>query len=217
MIACDLHGLQMHKEHLVMTTAIQATAQPCDPSITFADVLRAVATAEGLTDGVRSNLRCAVERCAVLCSQQGVHAVLSVQAIAKILRKLTPAKLGFANPNSFAAFQSNLRRALRLAGVTVMPGRHQVPLTGDWAALKERASACAPFLWPAMSRFVHYLSARGIGPDRAGEEVFARFGIDLLTTCLGSKADKVVRNTARAWKQAQAEIPGWPHGTCQRL
>src|SRR5690349_9145387 len=115
------------------------------PSITFAHVLQAVAEAEGLSDGVRGNMRSAVERCAALCSQQGIHAAVSVQLIARKLERLTPAKMGFANPNSFSAFQSNLRRALRLAGITVMPGSHRTPLKGTWVQLKERAHVTDPY------------------------------------------------------------------------
>jgi integrase len=182
-----------------------------NPPITFADVLRAVEADPDLTRGVRGNMKAAVLRCSQMVGQHGLAAALDMQLIANRLGKATPAKLGFANPNSLAAFRSNLRRALRLAGVTVMPGRHQTPLSAVWSDLAARARGQDdPFLWTAMSRFVHYLSVAAIGPDDVDDGVFAQFGIDLRTTGLNSKTDKIVRNTARAWNRARQTIPGWP-------
>jgi hypothetical protein len=197
-----------------MSAPINPETQKAAPIITFADVVRAVEAAPDLTKGVRANMRTAVVRCAGLVGHHGLHAAVDVQLIARWLEKVTPAKLGFANPGSLATFQSNLRRALRLAGITVMPGKHQEPLRPDWSDLAKRADAQGDgFLWPAMSRFVHYLSARCVDPSDINESVFARFAEDLRRTCLGSKADQVVRNTARAWKRAQQVIPGWPKAT----
>lgn len=181
------------------------------PETTFADVLRAVEEAPELTPGVRGNMRSSVIRCAQLVGSHRLAGVVDVQLIAKRLERITPAKLGFKSPGSLAAFQSNLRRALRLAGITVMPGRHRNPLQPGWAKLASLAQAQEDgFLWPALSRFVHYLSCAGIAPAEVSQAHFIRFGHDLRTTCLGSKANQVVRNTARAWKRAQAIIPGWP-------
>ncbi len=193
---------------------INPETQEAAPIITFADVVRAVEAAPDLTKGVRANMRTAVIRCANLVGHQGLHAAVDVQLITRKLEKVTPAKLGFAHPGSLAAFQSNLRRALRLAGIRVMPGRHQEPLRPPWSDFADRARAQDDgFLWPAISRFVHYLSARGVDPHDVDEHVFARFAEDLRRTCLGSKVNQVVRNTARAWKKAQQVIPTWPEAT----
>jgi integrase len=197
-----------------MSAPSKTNTQEAAPIITFADVVRAVEAAPDLTKGVRANMRTAAVRCAGLVGHHGLHAAVDVQLIARKLEKVTPAKLGFTNPGSLAAFQSNLRRALRLAGITVMPGRHQEPLGPPWSDLADRARAQGDgFLWPAMSRFMHYLSARCVDPNDANEHVFARFAEDLRRTCLGSKANQVIRDTARAWKKAQQVIPGWPEAT----
>jgi integrase len=197
-----------------MTAPSNPKTQEGKPVITFADVVRAVEAAPDLTRGVRANMRTAVARCAGLVGHHGLHAVVDVQLIARKLEKVTPAKFGFTNPGSLAAFQSNLRRALRLAGITVMPGRHQEPLRPPWSDLADRARAQDDgFLWPAISRFMHYLSSQCVDPNDVNEHVFARFAEDLRRTCLGSKVDQVVRNTARAWKKAQQVIPAWPEAT----
>lgn len=202
MIAFDFDCNRMIKETTTMSVVGPEANQPYVPQITFAEVLRAVDAAEGLTDGVRSNLHSAVERCAILCSNAGLHATVSVQSIAKMLEKQTAAKLGWKSASSLSAFQSNLRRALRIAGITVMPGRHQNPLEGDWVSLKERAILVDKYLWAALSRFVHYLSNRRIEHQQVDADAFARFEADVRQTCLKSKADQVLRNTARAWERA---------------
>ena len=211
MIAVDFDcNSVMIKETTTMSAVGPEANQPYVPQITFAQVLQAVDAAEGLTDGVRSNLRSAAERCAILCSNAGLHAIVCVQSIAKMLEKQTAAKLGWESASSLSAFQSNLRRALRLAGITVMPGRHRVPLKGDWRELKERAISVDKFLWAAVSRFVHYLSDKGIEHQNVNAEAFARFQEDVRQTCLKSKADQVLRNTARAWQRAAEFVTGWP-------
>ena len=58
-----------------------------------------------------------------------------ISEIGEKLDKLAPAQLGFKADNSLSAYKSNLRRALGLAGLTVMPGRHVTQLSAEWPAL----------------------------------------------------------------------------------
>ncbi len=93
------------------------------PALTFVDVIAAVERAPDLTSGVRANLRSAVERTADLFGVAGPAATVDVPSIARRLANITAAKLGFKSENSLAAFRSNLRRALRIAGVPIMAGK----------------------------------------------------------------------------------------------
>ncbi|MBX6745216.1 MAG: site-specific integrase [Acetobacteraceae bacterium] len=179
-----------------------------DLNLTFADVLRAVDAAIGLPDGSRDNLRNAVRRTASLLGAQGLHTPVNIPALRKRLEKVTAAKLGFQSEGSFASFRSNLNRALRLAGVQVMPGKSHAPLTYQWGILRERAEVAG--LWPALSRFAHWCSERGVAPEDVGTDHLRAFGELMRTTCLRSRADKAVPQVAKAWRKAQAEVSGWP-------
>jgi len=184
--------------------------QPC---VTFADVLKAVDQATDLTLGVRQNMRAAVRRMAELMSAAGVLAPVDIPAITKRLEKLSPRRLGFTNRNSFSAWQSNLRRALRLAGLTITPAHCTAPLSAPW--LKFQAGIQAPDIRRNLSRFFHVASAQGWGPDEISDDHIGRYRDLLRATCIKSRRDKTVRNTIRAWNRAVTTVPGWPQKPLQ--
>jgi hypothetical protein len=174
----------------------------------FADVLRAVDDAPNLTKRVRQNMRSAVIKTAELMSPLGLSGLVDIPAIGKNLGKLAPAQLGYRHPGSMAACKSNFRRALRLAGVAVMPGRHVVPLSAEWTALTNRVSDRSIRI--PLSRFSHVASEQGWEPNDIGPGHLERFARLVGETCLGSKTSKLVRMTVAAWERARATVPGWP-------
>ena len=99
-----------------LTTAQRIVPTPDQPLIRFIDVLKAVDDAANLTKRVRQNLRTAVTHTAKLMSPLGLHGPVRVPEIGSKLDKLAPAQLGFKADGSMAAYKSNLRRALKLAG-----------------------------------------------------------------------------------------------------
>ena len=195
-----------------------ARSEPEQPKLRFADVLKAVDGAAGLTVRVRQNMRTAVTRTATLMSPLGLHGPVEVQSIGKKLDKLAPAQLGFQTDASLASYKSNLRRALSLAGLTIMPGRHVTPLSLQWRELLDRVPDSVTgdgeprtnSIRIRLSRFAHVASERDWAPEAVGPHHLDRFGELLCETCLGSKCTRVVRETAAAWAEAQSKIPGWP-------
>jgi integrase len=196
------------------STALSATGKLVvnenQPILLFKDVLHAVNSATNIKVGVQQNLRTAVTRTAYLMSPLGLDGPVSIPDITTKLGKLAPAQLGFKCDSSKAAYMSNLRRALRLAGVTVMPGRHVTVLSPEWQALFSQATDMPTRI--GLSRFVHVASEEGWQPKEIGQKHLDRFRHLLGETCMGSKCAKVVRNTVRAWTGAQKAIPDWPTG-----
>jgi len=178
------------------------------PNCTFGEVLAIVSGIEGLTPGVRQNLQGAVIRCANLMSSASLRAAVDIPSIAKRLEKLSPARLGFKNRGSLAAFKSHLRRALRLAGYTITPARHSTPLSPTWSALQKQIDNLS--IRRQLSRFMHVASEQGWLPSAINDTHISRFRQLLSSTCLKSKVDKTVRNTFKAWNVAVATIQGWP-------
>jgi integrase len=194
-----------------------AVSEPDQPDIRFVDVLKAVNDEPNLTPRVRQNLRTAVTRTAHLMSPLGLQCTVNVQAIGKKLDKLAPAQLGFKTGNALAAYKSNLRRALRLAGVTVMPGRHVTPLSAPWQALLDSIPEIVTDdglkenpIKIHLTRFAHVASERGWAPDAVDTGNLKQFGTLLAETCLNSKFTRVARETAAAWAEARTKIKGWP-------
>ncbi|EKM99099.1 tyrosine-type recombinase/integrase [Acidocella sp. MX-AZ02] len=191
-----------------ITPAIDAPVLNPSPATRFSDVLIAVQNAPGLTPKVRENLRGAVTKAASLVSAQGLHGPVDIEKLRRKFERLTPALLGMKTDNAMAAFKSNLRRALRLAGHDIMPGRHVTPLSPDWTALMAKLGG-APIAIK-LSRFAHVASAKGWAPDEITQAHLTRFGAILRETNLGSKADKLVRGTVAAWAHGRRHCPDWP-------
>lgn len=70
--------------------------------------------------------------------------------------------------------------------------------------------AIDPYLCPPLSRFLHYASEQGRGVNQIDAQAFEQFGQAVRRTSLNSKAEKTIRNSAKAWKRAQQTIAGWP-------
>lgn len=183
-------------------------AQDAAPPLTFADVLRAIDQEPDLPHGSRQNLRHAVERAASLYGALVLSVPIDIPLLRRRLEKVTAAKLGFQSQGSLASFKSNLNRALRLAGVSVMPGKSRSPLAGGWVPLRERAQAAG--LWPALSRFGHWCSQQGREPSAVTPEDLRAFGALMRASCLRGRADKAVPQVAKAWQKAQACVSNWP-------
>lgn len=205
----------MRGEHQTTGGAISGRATPhrigdTQAAITYSDAIAATERSEGLTRGVRQNIIAALRRTASWHGAQGVHAVIDVAVLSRKLDKITAAKLGFVSQASLAAFRSNLRRGLRLAGLRVMPGSHRTPPEGEWGALTDRLKSIDPFLHAALSRFVHIASQQGWQASEVGPGHFERFSVLLETECVKSKVKSTLRKTRSAWDRARTLVPGWP-------
>ena len=204
-------------ERSALDKALVVKQEPVQPDVLFADVLKAVDDAPNLTHRVRQNLRTAVTRTAQLLSPLRLNGPVKVQAISKKLYKLAPAQLGFATDGALSAYKSNLRRALRLAGVAVMPGRFVTPLSAPWRTLLDSIPEIMTEedllenpIRIRLSRFAHVASELGWSPDAVGPAHLEQFKILLSETCLVSKFTRGARETAAAWAEARTEIAGWP-------
>lgn len=174
----------------------------------FADVLLAVEQAPDLKPKIRENLRGAVTKAAQLVSAQGLHGPVDIEKLRLKFERLTPALLGMKTDNALAAFKSNLRRALRLAGHDIMPGRHVTPLSPEWSKLVAMLNGKPIAI--KLSRFAHVASEQGWKPEEITQAHLLRFGALLRETNLTSKVDKLVRGTVAAWAYGRRHYPDWP-------
>lgn len=175
----------------------------------FSDVLIAVEQATHLALGTRRNLRSAVTRTADLVSAQGLRGPVNIQRLQAEFERLTPAMLNLSSDNGLAAFKSNLRRALRLAGHDVMPGRHVTSLSPAWACLMAKFGTDRMAI--KLSRFAHVASTQGWEPDDISPTHLERFHNILKLTNLGAKTRNVLRGTITAWDHGRCHFEGWPN------
>jgi len=191
---------------LAATTPFDA-ALPAKPAC-FADVLSAVEAATDVSPKVRDNMRSAVNKIANLVSTQGLSGPVVIADIDKMLAHQTAAMLGMKTANALAGMKSNFRRALRLAGFDVMPGRHVTPLTPAWQRLM--ASFSGDRMAIKLSRFAHVASEHGWEPQDIGPGHLHQFRVLLSSTNIGSKTDRVLRDMAATWSFGVKSLPGWP-------
>ena len=191
------------------TAKIDEPDCPAQPVLSFDQVIAAVASTQGLTDGVRGNIVSALRRAGSLMpGAAGTTGIVNIPALGRRLEKVTPAKLGFKHAGSLSAFKSNLQRGLQLAAFTVMPGRHSSKLTAQWATLLQGIED--EKIRRSLSRLAHVASDHGWEPHDISDAHIDRFRHLVDETCLKSKAKKMIRSTVKAWNSAGQAVPDWP-------
>ncbi len=189
-------------------SATTAPAAFVQPHCTFGHVLTIVSSVEGLTPGVRQNLEGAVIRCAKLMSSAGLRAVVNVPSIAKRLEKLSPARLGFKNKGSLAAFKSHLRRALAARWLHDNPRPPYNPvvrgLDGPSSA-DQRSSPTAA----ALSLHARGFRAR-LAPVRDQRHACDAISATPVVNMPEKQSRQDSSKYGAAWNAAVATIKGWP-------
>lgn len=181
--------------------------KPTDGPLSLADVLQIIEASQELSDDQRAGLRSAVKRTADLVAGGNLHTPADPNALAVRLDLLTPAMAGLSK-GSFANLKSRLRKALKLAGIVEVPGRHVTGLTPAWQALMDSLSNGR--IRRGLSRFAHFASERDWEPSQISDRHLLEFKNSLETRALVSKPRKIARNTARWWNDAAKIVPTWP-------
>jgi integrase len=99
-------------------------------------------------------------------------------------------------------------RALRHAGVRVLPGRARAGLSPVWEGL----SSCLvdPEHRFDLSRALRFFSAEGREPEQVDSSAFAVFHDAMQSMSVHGKPWEIYRTACLAWNRAVAEVPSWP-------
>jgi integrase len=126
-------------------------------------------------------------------------------ALQRQLEKITAAMVGVSK-GRWRNARSYCRSALQLAGITHMPGRYDIPLSDEWAALLKGMGQGVRL---GLSRFGRYASLHGVLPSQVDDAVMDRFESDLAAGMI--KGPRRIRGTAcRVWNAAAAMDSSWP-------
>lgn len=131
------------------------------------------------------------------------------------LAELEPGRYGISHKR-LSNLRSNLKAALRCAGVIRAPTKPIERLSPAWAALWAQLKAhdeTGSWLRPALSPFFRYADAHDIAPGQVNRATFESYREHRLQTGLGKNPEKAIQKTRSAWNKAQREIPGWPDFT----
>ena len=131
-----------------------------DSTTTLADVLRRLEADGGIDPRRAGEMRSAISTvCRVLGADPSLVFAEPRQLRPK-LAKLTPATAG-VSAGRWSNAKSLTLKALKRVGLKSMAGRSREPLSAEWEAL--RALVPDRHFQSALSRFMSYCTARGIG------------------------------------------------------
>lgn len=176
-------------------------------TLTLAEVVRRLRLMPGLERGERDRLISAVNLAARALDLPADSVPAHSAFLGQHLAKVSPAALD-VTPAHLANSKSRLRKALRLAGVDVLPGRYMAPLSPAWTALRGRIAKRSTRL--GLSRLMHFSSAQGIEPDAVDDAFSERLRQALATEGLVKDPYRIWRDALTCWNRAVAEVPGWP-------
>jgi hypothetical protein len=125
--------------------------------------------------------------------------------LASRLKEVAPAAIGISHGR-----WNNVRALLRTALALVQPispGRHRNDLSPEWLALSNELGSRSDKI--ALSRALHFCSARGITPNAVTEGTFDEYRLHLDRSLL-KRPNETFALTVRAWRRAEEAIEGWP-------
>jgi hypothetical protein len=176
----------------------------CLSALNLADLLTTVAVSN-LPERKRQELSSAIRTTARALGRLPENVPADCRLLASRLKDVAPTAIGIS-PGRLANIRSLLRTSLALVQ-PISPGRHQNDLLPEWLALWNELTSKSDRI--ALSRVLRFCSARGIGPNAVTKETFDDYRFQLERSLLKRPAETFAM-TVRAWRRAQAAIPGWP-------
>jgi site-specific recombinase XerD len=111
-------------------------------------------------------------------------------------------------PQTFANWKSLLRRAFKVAGLSIQPGRNRGPLPDVW----EKVLAMIPDAWDRrrLGRFAHFAAQQGWRPEDITTEHMLRFLVMLANEALNGNERGGYLQACTTWNKLVGTVPGWP-------
>jgi integrase len=161
-----------------------------------------------LPTAARQDLRSAVRKVADVLGLPPGDVPANPGFLRQRLAKVGPAAHGISKPR-WANIRSLLLRALRLAGVTVLPNRYMAPLAPAWKELDDKLKHQRSIRL-GLSRFMHFASAQDVMPEQVDDGFGADYRRALDEEGVVADWPTLWRNTLGFWNRAVREIDGWP-------
>ena len=178
-----------------------------DTAPSMADILERLNAVGNLPDRVRDDLKSAIRSFCRLIGRHPEEVPAHPNYLRQHLKRIRPARFGISK-GRWSNIKSLLRRALRVCGCAVMPGRYTAPLTPDWEFLYQQLNNKT--LECGLTKFMHFCTAQGIEPDEVQAESFELFKDALEQEGLIKDPRSVHQHACRCWNKAVDIVEGWP-------
>ena len=149
----------------------------------------------------------AVNRVLKMGGVWGSTFVFTVDSLRCLIASIKPAAHG-VSAKSFANIQSNLRAALREAGIVAAAGGYRTKRDPHWSQLLQTVSEDKALL--GLRRFINYCAEHSILPNTVNDDTMFGFHAWLQTRTIEPRPDKVARTIPRLWNRASERVAGWP-------
>ena len=185
-----------------------------DPKLaTFAGLIARVGADPTLELRVRQNWVWALKTVSRAIGKDPMAIPAHPEFLRKAMAKAAPDAIGIGRP-SWNNARSLTGKVLEWAGLALIPGHYQAPLTPQWDILWATLPPGKNALRMQLSRFFHFCSARAISPDQVCDDVIITFHEALITESIVELPYELYRGTAKSWNNAVERVRGWPQ---QRL
>jgi integrase len=176
------------------------------PPANLTEVLDRLLSLEGLAQQRRQDLMSAVRQVARLLGSVPADVPSDPEALRRRLAIMTSASAGMTR-SRWSNVRALLTAALDLTGAKVVRRRRHLDLTPPWRALLERVDD--RYERARLSRFLSFVSAKGVEPDRVDDRTTVEFAEHLKRNSLLERQTQIVRDLCLAWNRCAEVIPGW--------
>jgi integrase len=173
----------------------------------FADAVDAIERAAELSESIRRHRTCSLRQIAKWLDRPETVIPARLTSIRLPMSQLHHARLG-VTAKTLANHRSNVRAALRWFGKEHDVSVRGVPLSPDWARLRDSINDRGQRA--RLYGFMRYSSGRGIGSDSVDDSIlddYLRYRAE--TSSLASN-NTARRSMARTWNACASVIDGWP-------
>lgn len=133
--------------------------------------------------------------------------VFTPASVRALIASIRPAAHG-VSVKSFANIQSNLRTALREAGIIDAPGGYRIKTDPHWGPLMAVAVNDKSLL--ALSRFASYCVGHSVPPDAVDDSTVLDFHGWLVARTIEPRPDEAARKIPKLWNRTASKLSGWP-------
>ena len=175
-------------------------------SIAYPELVRLIETSRH-SDTRKRDMVSAVNRVLKMGGVWGSTFVFTVDSLRCLIASIKPAAHG-VSAKSFANIQSNLRAALREAGIVAAAGGYRTKRDPHWSPLLQTVSEDKTLL--GLSRFINYCAEHSILPGTVNDDTVLGFHAWLQTRTIEPRPDKVARTIPKLWNRASERVAGWP-------
>lgn len=174
---------------------------------TLADLLELVPGLDGVSAQARQNMKTGIRTLCRVLDRQPRFVPIAATALRKMFNEALPAAAGVSVSN-WRNVKTNVRRAIKLSGLSDATAITDVPLSNAWQRLIDKVPNSERR--GLIRRFARFCSGCQVAPDKIDDVILAKYHAFLEATQLYRDPVRSVIVLAWAWNKAVAREGAYP-------